>query len=94
MQVLYEIIHVQNITIYYVPAFAPKKKKSNTTATPNSKERNVLGLKIMSYGKLNLSKVCYVETKYRIMGKILQSSQAEGQGLFHCYNLTMFLGMT
>jgi hypothetical protein len=72
----YEIIHVQNITIYYIPVFTsppppPQKKKLNTAATPNTKAKNVLGLKITSYGKLNLSKVCYVETKYRIMGKIL-----------------------
>jgi hypothetical protein len=42
MQVIYEIIHVQNITIYYTPVYAPKKKP-NTTATPNDKARNVLG---------------------------------------------------
>ena len=45
------------------------KKKANTTATPIAKARNVFGLKIMFYGKLNLSKVCYVETKYRIRGE-------------------------
>jgi hypothetical protein len=71
MQVSYEIIQVQNVKIYYIPVFAPKKSH-NTIATPNAKGRNVFGgLKIMYYGKLNLSQVCYVETKYRIMGNIL-----------------------
>jgi hypothetical protein len=39
MQVQYDFIHVQNITIYYIPVCAPKKK-SNTIATPNAKARN------------------------------------------------------
>ena len=71
MQVLYEIIHVQNITIYYTLVFAPKKKSQTPLQHQMPKQEMFWGLKITSYGKLNLSKVCHVETKYRIMGKIL-----------------------
>ena len=60
--------YVQCASLLYT-GICTKKKKANTTATPIAKARNVFGFKIMFYGKRNLSKVYYVETKYRIMGK-------------------------